>query len=271
MRIMLLCLLMLGVASGASPAPEYEDGFALMILRLDGATGVFGSGRVGPQKLVELVVGENRRPQLPHVIGLLNVRDASEVEELIWPLNRALRPDEATYVTWLTGGGPDGQKMAILSLFPLVGYQDLFEAGRTHKILYAMLDAPEEILHVILVGHTGVKCEGSGDKVSSEKTAARVVGIILRQDPAARIVLMGDLKLELFSQGFPPEREPLGCIFCPEVGQNSSGVIMVHPHRLGQEEPAVEMVGKTSAGNAVKVKWTPPGKRYSPESFSCSD
>lgn len=259
LRAVLVCLMILGVACVAGLASEQGDRLGLMILRLKKSQGVFSPNESRPMELVEAVLGKSRRTQQPHVVGIFGVSDAREVEELIWPLNRTLGPDEATFVTWLTGGGPDGEKMAVLSLFPLVGYQDLFELGPRHKILYSMLDAPGGLLHVILVGDAGITHEGNSAGTWPEKALAGLVGIILRQDPTARIVLMGDLRPDLLLQSLK-DKAWLGCVFCPDVAKNPLGAIMAHPAELATEEAAIEIVGKSQMGRAVKVQWTPLGK-----------
>lgn len=230
-----------------------------MYLRLQEAKGDCFSGADRHQEVLEAVLGQGRRAKHPHVVGLVGVRDAREVEELIWPLNRALGPHEATYVTWLSGGGPEGQMMAVLSLFPLAGFQDLFHGGQGPRALYCTLDAPEGSLHVILTAEVPHEGDRPQVRIWAAKAAARLVGIILGHDPGARVLIMGDVERGLLFQGLPQEAS-LGCVFCPEAKKSSPGVMLVHPIGPWAREPEVEVLGKKSGSFAVKVQWPRVGR-----------
>lgn len=254
LRALLLCLFILAAAFPAGAQLEQGDGLGLMLLRLQSAEVLSGSVPGLPQRIVQEVLGQNRGAQHPHVIGLMGVRDATEVEELIWPLNRALRPDQASYVTWLSSGGHDGKKMAILSLFPLVGYEDLFERGSGCRVLYSILDASTCHLHVILVSGDGIASEETGEGAHVEKRVARLLGVIMRQDAKARIVLMGDLRPDVLFQ-YLPERASWRCVFCPKLGKTPEGAMMVHPAVAGPGKVADEAILKGKSSVGVKVRW----------------
>lgn len=228
----IVCLAILGFGWTPVLALGQDEGFGLVILRLQEPSGISEQGKAFPEGVVEEFLGGVREETYPQVVGLLGVRDAAEVEDLVWPLNRALGPNRRTYLTWLTGGGPQGEKMALLSLFPLVGFQDLFQEGRGPKMLYSVLDAPGGLVHVILGSTRGAAQEGTIDAGSVEKVAARVLGVLLKLDPEARVVLMGELRAEVLL-GDLKGREGLECVFCPELNQEAEGVVILHPLGLG--------------------------------------
>ncbi len=254
MKPALMCLLILGMASFAGASPEQDDSLGLMILRLEEANGVFMPDASRAQEFVKAVLGENTGMQHPHVVGLMGVRGAQELEELIWPLNRALGPNDASYVTWITGDGPEGRKPAILSLFPLAGFQDLFEPGLGTRIFYCMLDAPGGLLHVILADEVSRTGKGSGIGISVQRAAARLAGIILKQDPEARLLIMGAFEPESFLQTLK-DRESFGWVSCPWVSQGFPVVVMVHPFQPGPGKAAVEVQGTQPGSCAVKLQW----------------
>lgn len=211
------------------------------------------SGPSTPQEFVKAILQDNTGLKHPHVVGLVGVGGAQELEELIWPLNRALGPNEASYVTWITGGGPEGQKLGIVSLFPLAGFQDLFESGLGSRIFYCMLDAPWGLLHVILADEIPGAGEGSGVWVSVEREAARLARTILNLDPEAWILVMGGLEPELIFQSLQ-DRESFGWVSCPRGGQGSPWVVMVHPHQPGPGKSAIELSGNHPGSCAIELQ-----------------
>lgn len=247
-----MCLLVLGWALLAGAAPEQDGSLRLMILKLQEPPGALSSGPSRQQEFIKAILGEDRGFQHPHVVGLIGVGDARELEEMIWPLNRALGPNEGSYVTWITGGGPEGQKLGMLSLFPLAGFQEVFEPGPGPRIFYCMLDAPGGLLHVILADETLDEGKGSGGGISLERGAARLAGTILKLDPEARILIMGALEPQLIFQNLQ-DRESFGWASCPRVGEGFPWV-MIYSQQLGPGKSAVGVSGNHPESCAVELQ-----------------
>ncbi len=159
-RFAFFCLLILGTSYSTGAAGGDDSVLRVMNLKLQMRAAMSSSAQPGPEELAHWVLAEGTKEGLPHVVGLSGLGDATQVEDFIWPLNRSIGPDERSYVTWLTGGGKQAGVVAVVSLFPLVRFEELSWRGAGLGILYAVLDAPEGQIHVVLVGDSGLRRRG---------------------------------------------------------------------------------------------------------------
>ena len=134
----------------------------------------------------------------PHgadVVALQGVADKAAVESLVSAVNRALGPVQPSYVTWLVGdrSGADGLRAAVVSKFPLTSFRSFVPYPSAPPIIYVLLDARGSPLH-LLVNAWG---EGLGDAQQqgfSQQAywCRRVAETILKDEPSARLLVMGD-------------------------------------------------------------------------------
>jgi hypothetical protein len=257
-RLAGICLVVLGVALQSGLAEEPGHGLRLMSLRLQEPMGVSESGGMGPEILVGLVLG-GKGGVVPHLVGLFGVRDPQQVEDMIWPLNRALGQDRRSYLTWLTGGGPQGKRLAVLSLFPLAGFEDFSLRSRALNILYAVLDVEGRPMHVILAGEGAVSESAASCRVWREILVARLIGRILGDDPGAWVVVMGDLVPELVSSNLRIGTR-LECLSCPPGQDRGAGVIMAHPWAENSTRADMLVGGSGQGAWGRSVQWNLPGQ-----------
>ncbi len=253
-RCVLFCLLILGSTCSTGAAGGDDPVLRVMNVRLQICASMSSSVQPGPEELAQLILGEGRQGGLAHVVGISGLSDASQVEDFIWPLNRSIGPNERSYVTWLTGGGKQAGTVAVVSLFPLVSFEELSWKGAGLGVLYAVLDAPGGAIHVVLVGDRPVGQERLGFAVPVERLVGRLLELITRDHPQAQVILMGDVKPELLSTG-DAKGVVLQCAFCTVSEQETAGVIMVHP---GLKTTWVKPLAKDPCPGAVVVELAQP-------------